>query len=68
MSGEVRLVSTSVLPTEPAPHSQAASRLRNVWPVACLGIAGIATAIWVGFLGYGFFKLVERLFLVAGCQ
>ncbi len=35
------------------------SPFRRIWPVAGLGIAVIVNVVWMGFLGYGFFKLVE---------
>jgi hypothetical protein len=32
------------------------------WPVAHLAAAVIVNLAWIGFLGYGFFKLVEPAF------
>jgi hypothetical protein len=31
--------------------------LNRVWPLAGVGIALIANAMWIGILGYGFSKL-----------
>ena len=33
--------------------------IRRVWPVAVIGFEISVTAIWVGLLGYGLFKLVD---------
>jgi hypothetical protein len=33
--------------------------IRRVWPVAVIGFGLSVTAIWVGLLGYGLFKLVD---------
>jgi len=42
----------------PKPLSSAAlTLLRRVWPLTCVGIALIANAIWIGFLGYWLAKL-----------
>jgi hypothetical protein len=42
----------------PKPLSSAAlTLLRRVWPLTCVGIALVANAIWVGFLGYWLAKL-----------
>jgi hypothetical protein len=35
------------------------SRLHRIWPVAGLVAAMMVNFAWMGFLGYGFFKLVE---------
>ena len=34
----------------------------NIWPVAGLAAAMIINLAWMGFLGYGFFKLFEPAF------
>jgi hypothetical protein len=38
------------------------SRFHHVWPVAGLIGALIVNLVWMGFLGYGFFRLVEPAF------
>jgi hypothetical protein len=35
------------------------SAARRIWPVAGLAAAVVVNLAWMGFLGYGFFKLVE---------
>ena len=42
--------------------TQSISVIHRVWPVAGLTAAIIVNLAWVGFLGYGFFKLVEPVF------
>ena len=39
------------------------SRIRRIWPVAGLGFALIVNVAWIGFLGFGLFKLIEAAFL-----
>ena len=58
-----------VAPTQPLtldpPSSitqQSISVFHRVWPVAGLTAAMIVNLAWLGFLGYGFFKLVEPVF------
>jgi hypothetical protein len=41
---------------------QSISLFHRTWPVAVLASAVIVNLAWVGFLGYGFFKLVEPAF------
>ena len=41
---------------------QPISLFHRTWPVAVLASAVIVNLAWVGFLGYGFFKLVEPAF------
>jgi hypothetical protein len=41
---------------------QPISPFHRIWPVAVLAAAVIVNLAWVGFLGYGFFKLVEPAF------
>jgi hypothetical protein len=48
----------SHLPFIPEPISL----FHRVWPVAGLGAAVIVNVAWMGFLGYGFFKLVGPAF------
>jgi hypothetical protein len=38
------------------------SLFHRIWPVAGLATAMIVNLAWMGFLGYGFFKLVEPAF------
>jgi hypothetical protein len=39
-------------------------RFNRIWPVAGLGFATMVSVAWMGFLGFGFFKLIEfRIFL-----
>jgi hypothetical protein len=38
------------------------SLFHRIWPVASLAAAVIVNLAWMGFLGYGFFKLVEPVF------
>lgn len=40
-----------------APTSPLLARLRGVWPPIGIGLAVIANATWIGFLGYGLSKL-----------
>jgi hypothetical protein len=49
---------TSDLPFIPEPISL----LRRIWPAASLATAVIVNLAWIGFLGYGVFKLVEPAF------
>jgi hypothetical protein len=49
---------TSDLPFIPEPISL----FRRIWPVASLAAAVIVNVIWMGVLGYGFFKLVGPAF------
>ena len=41
----------------------ATSRAHRIWPVAGLGFVVIVDVAWMGFLGFGFFKLIEAEFL-----
>jgi hypothetical protein len=38
------------------------SLFRRIWPVAGLLAAIVVNVAWMGFLGYGFFKLVGTVF------
>jgi hypothetical protein len=49
---------TSDLPFIP----QSIALFRRIWPVAGLAVAVIVNMVWMGFLGYGLFKLVEPVF------
>jgi hypothetical protein len=42
--------------------SEPISPFHKMWPVAGLVVAMIVNVAWMGFLGYGFFKLVEPAF------
>ena len=44
------------------PFIQPIPRVHRLWSVAALAIGVIVNLCWVGFLGYGFFKLVEPVF------
>jgi hypothetical protein len=46
----------------PIPPLTSERRFHRMWPVAGLVAAMIVNLAWVGFLGYGFFKLVEPVF------
>jgi hypothetical protein len=48
----------SVLPFIPEPLSV----FRRIWPLAGLVAAIVVNMAWMGFLGYGFFKLVGTAF------
>jgi uncharacterized membrane protein YGL010W len=52
------LISTSKLPIV----AQSISFFSRVWPVAGLAAAMIVNFAWMGFLGYGVFKLVKPAF------
>ena len=49
---------TSDLPFIPEP----VSLFHRIWPAAGLVAAIVVNAAWMGFLGYGFFKLVGPAF------
>jgi hypothetical protein len=42
--------------------SRPVSLFHRIWPVASLATAVIVNLAWMGFLGYGFFKLVVPVF------
>ena len=42
--------------------TQSISLLGRVWPVAGVAAAMMINLAWIGFLGYGFFRLVEPAF------
>jgi hypothetical protein len=45
--------------TAPKPSSNAVfTLLRQAWPLTAVGIALMANAIWIGFLGYALVKLL----------
>jgi len=64
MIGKTHLVIAPVPPlTSDLPFiSEPISPFQRVWPVAGLVAATIVNLAWMGFLGYGFFKLVEPAF------
>jgi hypothetical protein len=41
---------------------EAISLFHRIWPVAGLAAAMIVNVVWMGFLGFGFFKLVQPAF------
>jgi hypothetical protein len=49
---------TSDLPFIPEPISL----FHRIWPVAGLVAAVVVNVAWMGFLGYGFFKLIGPAF------
>ena len=53
---------TSDLPLE-LPFISKISLFRSRLAVAGLACAVTVNVVWIGFLGYGFFKLAERAFL-----
>ena len=61
MSSDIEFASTLVSPV--APPRRTISRIRRIWPVAGLGFALIVNVAWIGFLGFGLFKLIEAAFL-----
>ena len=60
MSSDIEFASTLVSHTAPP---RRISRLHRTWPVVCLGLALIVNVAWMGFLGFGLFKLIEAAFL-----
>ena len=65
VSDDIEFASTLVSPVAPPRRSftQTNSRFRRIWPVAGLGFALIVNVAWMGFLGFGLFKLIEAAFL-----
>jgi hypothetical protein len=61
---EAQVVATpSPLLTSDLPFiARPVSLFHRIWPVAGLAIAVGVNLAWMGFLGYGFFKLVEPVF------
>ena len=64
MGGDAELAITPVLPLVPVPPSVAgaAPRFHRIWPVAGLAFAVIVNMVWIIFLGFEFYKLVEPAF------
>ena len=65
MLAKTQVVVAPTLPLTSDPPSsitQSISVFHRVWPVAGLTAAMIVNLAWVGFLGYGFFKLIEPVF------
>ena len=65
MLSKTQVVVATTLPLTldpPSSITQSISVFHRVWPVAGLAAAMIVNLAWVGFLGYGFFKLVEPAF------
>jgi hypothetical protein len=64
MTAETQVVVANVppLPSDLPFISEPISRFHKMWPVAGLVAAMIVNVAWMGFLGYGFFKLVEPAF------
>ena len=65
MSSDIEFASTLVSAAAPPRRSftRTISRFRRIWPVAGLGFALIVNVAWIGFLGFGLFKLIEAAFL-----
>ena len=65
VSSDIEFASTLVSPAAPPRRSftRTISRFRRIWPVAGLGFALIVNVAWMGFLGFGLFKLIEAAFL-----
>ena len=60
MIAKAQVVVTSTLLTSDPPFvTQSISPFGRVWPVAGLAASVIVNLVWIGFLGYGFSKLVE---------
>jgi hypothetical protein len=62
---KTQVVEAPTLPLTSDPSSsitQSISVFHRVWPAAGLTAAIIVNLAWVGFLGYGVFKLVEPVF------
>jgi hypothetical protein len=61
---EAQVLVTPVLPSTPDLPFNAAptSFFRRIWPVAGLAAAMLVNVAWMGFLGYGFFKIIEPAF------
>jgi hypothetical protein len=63
VTAKAQVVVTSIpLLTDPPFITQSISLFGRVWPVAGLAAAVIVNSVWIGFLGYGFSKLVETAF------
>jgi hypothetical protein len=65
MSGETRVFAAPAPPARsdlPVTISREISFLHRVWPAGGLVIAAIVNVIWMGFLGYWFFKLFAPAF------
>jgi hypothetical protein len=61
---EAQVVATPVPPltSERPLIAEPISRFHRIWPLAGLAAAMMVNLAWMGFLGYGFFKLVEPVF------
>jgi hypothetical protein len=59
---QVVVTSIPLLTSDPPFITQSISLFGRVWPVAGLAAAVIVNSVWIGFLGYGFSKLVETAF------
>ena len=64
MTAKAQVVVTSIplLTSDPPFITQSIPLFGRVWPVAGLAAAVIVYSVWIGFLGYGFSKLVETAF------
>ena len=61
MNDDAEVVLAPALPLLPA--QPVISSFQRGWPVAALGVAVLVTVAWMGFLGFGLFKLFEPVFL-----
>ena len=64
MNAKAQAVVTPIPPlTSDLPFiTQSISLFGRVWPVAGVAAALMVNLAWIGFLGYGFFRLVEPAF------
>jgi hypothetical protein len=64
VGGDTELASTSVSPVvRQRSVAREFSRVHSIWPVALLGPVVLVTVAWIGFLGFTFFKLIDRALL-----
>jgi hypothetical protein len=61
---KAQVVAAPTLPlaSDPPFIAKPISVFHRIWPVASLATAVIVNVAWMGFLGYGFLKLVEPAF------
>ena len=64
MIAKADVVATPISPLASDLHfiPEPISLFRRIWPVAGLAAAVIVNVVWMGVLGYGFFKLVGTAF------
>jgi hypothetical protein len=59
---KAQVVAVPVLALTSELQVQPVSLVHRFWPVAGLATAVIVNLVWIGFLGYGFSKLVSTAF------